>query len=297
MHILLTGASSFLGRSIVPQLALAGHRIYAVWHAHKANYKQDQCRFPQIDLIQADLSDIEVYATFPDRIDAIIHIAAVSSKVHSIYEFIQNNVTGMKNLIEYALNKKVNYLIYLSSLSIHGRIEDTVVTEKTPIINPDMYGMSKYIAELLLCEKAININSIAIRLPGVLGIGAHRHWLSTVFTRAKNGDDILIFNPDAPFNNAVHVEDLAEFINNLLERKWHGFHVMPLGAGGLTTIKEAVERIILKTESTSRVIIKREDKSSFIISSHYAKDTFQYTPMNINEMIDKYVDENIFMNS
>ena len=297
MHILLTGASSFLGRSIVPALARAGHRIYAVWHAHKANYKQDQFRFLQIDLIQADLSDIEVYATFPDRIDAIIHIAAVSSKVHSIYEFIQNNVTGMKNIIEFTLNKKVKYLIYSSSLSIHGHIEDTVVTEKTPIINPDMYGMSKYIAELLLRENASNLNSIAIRLPGVLGIGAHRHWLSTVFTRAKNDDDISIFNPDAPFNNAVHVCGLAEFINNLLERKWHGFHAMPLGAGGQTTIKGAVERIILKTKSASRVIIKQEEKSSFIISSQYAKDTFQYTPMNIDDMIDKYVDENIFMNS
>lgn len=293
MDVLITGAGSFLGKLIIPQIAKSGFDITAVWRNRNPFFNQIQTDFIPINLIQGDLADYTTYKKFPNRIDAIIHVAAVSANVDSAFDFVHSNIIGMKNLIEYATNAQADRFIYLSSLSIHGCIQESIVTENTPIINPTLYGISKYVAEILLCEKNKTINSVALRLPGVLGFGAHRHWLSTVLMESMNNDDIFIFNPDALFNNAVHANDLADFIVCLLSTKWTGFQAMPIGAEGHTTIKNAVNQIITRVKSRSKVIIKNEEKSSFSISSKYAINNFNYKPMDIKEMINKYVDENI----
>lgn len=296
MHVLITGAGSFLGKLIIPQIAKSGFDITAVWRNQNPFFNQIQTDSLSIDLVQGDLADYKTYNKFPNRIDAIFHVAAVSSNVTSAFDFVHSNIIGMKNLIEYATNARANRFIYLSSLSIHGLIKDSIVTENTPIINPSMYGLSKYVAEVLLSEKYQTINSVALRLPGVLGIGAHRHWVSTILSKSMKDDDIQIFNPDSTFNNAVHVDDLADFIVDLLNNNWTGYHAMPLGAAGKLTIMEVVNQIISRAQSGSQIKIINDAQSSFSISSEYARNNFNYNPMNILEMINKYVDENINLN-
>jgi len=293
MHVLITGAGSFLGKLIIPKISNSGVNITAIWRNQYPVFAQIKPYSISLDLVQGDLIDLNTFEKLPNRVDAIIHIAAVSSNVDSAFDFVQSNIIGMKNLLDYATKANINCFIYLSSLSIHGLIKDSIVTENTPIINPSMYGLSKYVAEVLLSEKCETIHSIALRLPGVLGIGAHRHWLSTILSKSINDEDIQIFNPEATFNNAVHVDDLADFIVDLLNRNWTGYHAMPLGAEGKLNIIEVVNQIISRAQSGSQIKIIKEAQPSFSISSEYARNNFNYNPMNILEMINRYVDENI----
>src|SRR5207248_1320682 len=96
------------------------------------------------------------------------------------------------------------------------RVEDPVVDETTPITDPDIYGLTKLIGEKLVGDPTATFRSIAIRLPGVVGPGSVRNWLTNVVAAAKEGREIDIYNPTASFNNAIHVADLARFVANLL---------------------------------------------------------------------------------
>jgi UDP-glucose 4-epimerase len=240
-------------------------------------------------LVHGDLANETALEGLPGHADAVIHLAAASStEEYSLDEMVLSNVDGMRNLIGYALRVGAQRFIYASTLSIHGDIHESVVTEQTPIQNPDAYGLTKYLGELLLVNNSKNLSSVALRLPGVLGPGAHRHWLSSVLKRAKQNADIRIFNPDADFNNAVHVKDLSRFFLTLLKTDWPGFSAMPLGAGGCTTIRAAVERVVASSGASSRIIEKKGEKESFRISSKLAVNDFGYAPMSIEAMLDDY---------
>ena len=57
---------------------------------------------------------------------------------------------------------------------------------------------------------------VSIRLPGVVGPGSHDNFLSDTMTRLVAGETAVVRNPDALFNNVVHVDDFACFADTLL---------------------------------------------------------------------------------
>jgi hypothetical protein len=76
MHVLVTGASSFLGRHIAMHLVGAGHQV-------TGTYRNDHpCLAPlraaQVALAPLDLADAESYGVLPSSIDAVVHVAGVS---------------------------------------------------------------------------------------------------------------------------------------------------------------------------------------------------------------------------
>ena len=160
--------------------------------------------------------------------------------------------------------------------------------ENTPVRNPDAYGTTKHLAERLLAENAPAIPCLALRLPGVLGPGAHRNWLSGVAAKLRNGASVPAFNIEAPFNNAVHVSDLAEFVAGLLQRPWSGFDAMVLGASGMTTVNGAIERLAHSLGVSVRIDEKLGGRTSFTLSSERAIGRWGYRAADIHDIVDRY---------
>jgi nucleoside-diphosphate-sugar epimerase len=168
-----------------------------------------------------------------------------------------------------------------------------VVDETTPVRNPDVYGASKYLAERMLAAVADQLPAMAIRLPGVLGAGAHRAWLPVVLEKFRVNQDITIYNADAPFNNAAHVDDLGIFFAQLLHHDWKGFFAFPVGAAGTIPVRGAVERLRAALSSSSKIVTDPAIRPGFAISSDRAM-AFGYRPMHIHAMLDRYVQESGF---
>jgi nucleoside-diphosphate-sugar epimerase len=201
------------------------------------------------------------------------------------------NVTGSRNVLRYALSAGAAKLIYASTVSIYGRIEVDVVTEATPSIAPDVYGASKFLAERIFAEASERLPCIAVRLPGVLGVGAHRAWLPTMLERIQAGKGITIYNPENQFNNAAHVNDLGSFFARVLLHHWDGFHAFPVGAKGSTTVAGAIDRLMRAAAKPVPVKIGVAPQRGFTISSDYAVRTFGYEATDIGAMLDQYVSE------
>ena len=292
MHVLLTGASSFLGRHLAEYFAHAGVEVTATYRGSDAAIDELRARTRGrgLQVIKLDLADERAGSFLPARIDAVVHVAGVSMATGvSVDDMLACNVTGTRNVLRYALSAGASRLIYMSSLSVHGKIDVTVVDENTSVVDPDIYGMSKYLGERLIATAADRLPSVAVRLPGVLGRGAHRAWLPTLLQCIREGREITIFNPDASFNNAAHVDDLAAFCVNLLDRCWQGFHAMPVGAAGATTVRAAVEQLMAAAGSKVTLAVRPAPQPSFTISSDYAIRSFGYRPMEIGAMLDRYV--------
>lgn len=288
MRVLLTGVNSFAGRAIAQDLSAGDHEVLGTYRT--ADERLDQVAgLANLELVQVALEDHEAVNALPGELDAIIHCAAAANHIGlSAGDYIRGNVISTQNLVELGKTVGIKKFILLSSLSVHGEIETSEVVETTPINNADLYGATKYLAERLLADCADVFPSIAIRLPAILGKGAHRSWLPGLIEKIKQEDAISVFNPDALFNNAVLASDLSRFCLNLLSRNWTGHAALPIGADGTVTIRQIVEILCEGLGRQVRVDEVRSSRVSFTISSTKAVEHFGYEPRPIDELLLTY---------
>lgn len=288
MRILVTGASGFSGSFVARELARSGHDIVAL-HRRETPFLTRLSREPRVRGHRGDLVDA---TTLPGPFEAVVHAAATSPEPGvEVAQMVRANVNGTQALIEAAERWGANAFVFFSSLSVYGEVAAGVVDERTPIVNPTAYGTTKHLGELLLAAKAERVRGIAIRLPGVLGPGAHRNWLSSVAARLRAGEPVRAFHLDAPFNNAAHIADLAALVSRVLERPWTGFDAIVLGARGYISVREAITRLAKGLGVEARIEEIAAAKPSFTLSSERAISRWGYDPMEIGAMIDRYAEE------
>jgi hypothetical protein len=124
----------------------------------------------------------------------------------------------------------------------------------------------------------------------VIGLGARRNFISDVMQRLLRDEPINAVNPDARFNNAAHAADLSTTIAQVLRKGLTGFDAVTVAARGVTTIREAVERLKTRTGSRSEIRFAPSDRPSFTVSSRRAIERYNYDPMEIGAMLDQYAD-------
>jgi nucleoside-diphosphate-sugar epimerase len=286
MRVLVTGASGFSGSQIALEIAARGYEVFALIGSRRG-------RLPDpvpanVTVLQGDLA---AEPALPDHVDAIVHAAASSPAPGTSPDLVRDNVVATRRLIDYAKRAGARKMIFLSSLSVHGAINADRVDETTGFAEPDEYGRTKRAGEELLgAERALA--SIAIRLPGVIGRGSVRNWLTQVMEAARQGRAIRLFNPYAPFNNAVHVADLGRFVLGLLQRDWRGFDALPIGAAGMTTAMKAVTLLVDAFGARSRIEVDPAPRRGFTISSERAIARYGYAPMEITAMLARFAEEN-----
>ncbi len=295
MHVLVTGAASFTGSHFLKIICEKEFRITATYRNRSRFFQDNQVEDLPVDLVQMDLADPAQYARLPVNIDAIVHLAGLSpgGDITSA-DYIKSNVESVQNLSRYARHARAQTLIYSSTMSVYGNINDEVVDANTKIDNPDIYGVTKYLGEKIIEADVANhhYSAISIRLPLILGANAHRHWLSQVLDKAKRGETIEIYNPDEEFNNAVSIRKLSDFIIRLLKKKLSGYHVTPVASEGAVKIIDLVRFIIKELDSVSDIKIVDSKLTTHTISNEYAMSNLGYRPENINACIQEYIREN-----
>jgi nucleoside-diphosphate-sugar epimerase len=195
MEILVTGARGFIGSHIAQALINAGH--FVMLHSRGLPFNQS---------------------------DLIVHCAAAAGPWHTLADINRDNVIFTEELIYFA-NSTYTPIIFTSSIMVYGEpslevrpILPTTVNELTPVYSSaSYYAKSKY-----LCEQLLELSSlpyVILRLPGVIGPDANlRNWLPNTARKLLQKEPISVFHPDKPFNNVVHVTDLANFVVHLVKR-------------------------------------------------------------------------------
>ena len=278
MRILVTGTRGFAGSHIARALAKAGHSVIAAQRSGQA---------PEgTELRLLDLAEV-----FPlDRdVDAIVHAAATSPQP-GVDEaaLVRDNVVGTRNLVEVARRAGVRHFLFFSSLSIYGEVSASEVDEDTARHNPDVYGATKQLGECLAASLSATASVFALRLPGVVGRGAGRNWLSGLLAALRGPGPVSIYNPDAPFNNAVHVDDLATFVERLLGAQDPGFAPLTLGARDTLPVHEVARQLAKAVGYAGEIRIRPAPRPAFTVSSRCAIERHGYAPLGLAELLERY---------
>lgn len=276
MRILVTGASGFSGHVIARRLLDDGHEVVA---HHRSRPLPD-------DLAKAVpfRADLAVIDGVPAGLDAVVHAAATSpptGQPGAIPADIlaRDNALATALLARLCANAGVGRVLYLSSLSVLGRIERDRVDATTPILDPGAYGTSKLMGEQALV--ASGLSGLAVRLPAVIGTGAARNWPTQLKARIAAGEPVRVYNAEGPFNNVVHVADLAAWIARILatDDPDLGFRTVPIGSAEPVSVRQAVEALALGMSRDVQLEEATAPRSSFVIDIGAAQ-ALGFAPMS-----------------
>lgn len=293
MRVFVTGAGGFAGGHIARRLASAGFDVLAGTRTSHVKPPFDGASARRFQVLRAALED---RAALPRDIDAIVHAAAASPSADvTVDRMTADNVAAMRSLVRHALEIRAKVFIFLSSVSAFGAISATVLDEETPAVNPDHYGITKLMGERQLASVERDLPSLAIRLPSVIGRGSRRNWPSECLRRLKTGMPLSFFNPEAPFNNLVHEQDLAALAERALSTPPRGHDMVVVGAHGRITVGEAVRILTTETGSASAVTSRRERCGAFVIDWSKAARTYGFAPMPTEQALRRLAEDEAVM--
>jgi UDP-glucose 4-epimerase len=145
MRILVTGASGFVGRALVSDLAAQGHRV-------RAAMRQPADIFPRpVEVVAvSDLARPLEWRPLLADIEVVVHLAGIAHAGPEIADDLYDRVNRAATvaLAAAAAKNRIQRLVFASSIRAQaGPAADHVLTESDPPRPVDAYGRSKLAAE------------------------------------------------------------------------------------------------------------------------------------------------------
>ncbi len=153
MRIVVTGGTGFVGRSLVPQLAAAGHDIVLQVRSSADHHDANIAGITRVAVPPIDDMSVADWRPMLMGAEAVIHLAAIAhigpSVADSAYSRVNRDATA--RLAEAAMGGGVRRFVFLSSIRAQvGATSPVVQDERTPPAPTEAYGRSKLEAESLV---------------------------------------------------------------------------------------------------------------------------------------------------
>ncbi|MEV4556640.1 UDP-glucose 4-epimerase GalE [Kitasatospora sp. NPDC049285] len=226
MTWLITGGAGYIGGHVVRELAGAGEPVVVLDDLSSGSADRLPAGVPLVvgSTLDRPLLD-KVIAEH--GVTGILHIAAKKQVGESVAEplrYYQENVEGLRLVLEAAVAGGVRRILLSSSAAVYGMPDVDLVTESTPCAPINPYGESKLIGEWLLnaSATAYGMSTVALRYFNVAGAATPElsdegvtNLVPMVFERLTAGQPPRIFGADYPtpdgtcIRDFIHVSDIA----------------------------------------------------------------------------------------
>lgn len=173
LPVLVTGGAGYIGSHAVLALKDAGWDVSVIDNlstGHRFAVPED------VPLYRGDIEDAALLARiFAERgTGAVMHFAGsiiVPESVENPLKYYHNNTAKSRALIEAAVTGGVKHFIFSSTAATYGVPEVSPVSEDSPRLPINPYGMSKLMTEIMLADtaKAHPLNYCALRYFNVAG--------------------------------------------------------------------------------------------------------------------------------
>lgn len=205
--VLVTGATGFTGIVLTRKLVAAGLKVSAV-----ARKSSDLSPLSDLDItwFRGDVFDDKIMSQAVSGQEYVFHMAAAFRDAKSSEQDYWDVHVGSTQIIckEILKNPDFKRYIHISTIGVHGHIENPPATEEYPFSPGDGYQRTKLQAEEWLNEFASN-NKLAytiIRPAAIYGPGDRR--LLKLFKMALKPYFLLLGKGKCMYH-LVHVDDLT----------------------------------------------------------------------------------------
>ena len=205
-RVLVTGATGFLGRSLVPRLLAS--RVQVTAHGRTTSPFDANIDYVRCDLTQP--ADVDA-SLLPWRWDAVINLAG---PVTGGTEDMTTGMSVIRAHVAIALQLRrvmhaTTRVVHASSMTVYGMPTQDRVREDHPRAPLHLYGLAKVLAEdVWLSDPAIDAR--VLRLPGLFSERRKNGALYHFCGAARRGDPLRVTTPVPTPWDVLHVDDAAD---------------------------------------------------------------------------------------
>jgi dihydroflavonol-4-reductase len=226
VHILVTGATGFIGSRLCRALLDASHDIRAL--VRPQGHLEVLAGLP-LELVSGDILEPSSLEACVEGVEVVIHCAGELGPRASHLRpdvVLASHVVGTRNVAQAALRAGVDRFVYTSSVAALGVPEIPSSAETTPLMtethawNYDArlwpYGYAKHMAELEALDVARDGLDTVIVNPSIVIGGGDLHQVSNGFIVfvARHGLPVAVQGGV----NVVHIDDVVQGLSAALER-------------------------------------------------------------------------------
>jgi UDP-glucose 4-epimerase len=250
-NILITGGAGFIGSNLVASLSKYPVKLTVLDNLSTGNLRNISS-FTELDFIDSDIRDDLSKLFSKKRFDCVIHLAALGSVPRSILNPLDSfttNVTGTLNILEQLKHTAVP-IIFASSSSVYGDLNDGDKSENMKTLPISPYGSTKLSAESFVRTYSINydINSISFRFFNVFGpkqnpYGDYAAVIPKFINLALSKQDIEVFGDGKQTRDFTYVQDVVDTVLAVLSKNIFTNNPLNLCFGAEISINELISTI------------------------------------------------------
>jgi dihydroflavonol-4-reductase len=208
LRILVTGATGFIGRRLIPRLISDGHEVTAV-----VRETSNKSGLPEsVNYAITELCDNEGLVKCISDNEVVIHLAAYFDFYPSDKELLyETNVDGTSSLMNACVGTSVTRFIYCSTTETIGPVEHPPGNEDTELNPAFDYSKSKVQAEERIREitEDTGLPHIILRPTGTMGEGDR--YTAFEFIEAMNKDEVFAVPRSGDKHLMyIHIDDVVD---------------------------------------------------------------------------------------
>lgn len=211
MHILVTGASGFVGKALCKSLVQQGDIVTAVVRGASA-------KIPNVKLVVTNLSSQTDWQDTLKNIDIIIHLAG---RAHVMKEteddpykaYAEINIEATRHLAEQAALCGVKRFVFVSTVKVNGESTGlNAFNEFKQVLPEDDYAKTKYEAEKALnhIAKKTKLEVVIVRPPLIYGEGVKANFKNLI--RLSQSGFPMPFGAIHNKRSLLYIENLIDFL-------------------------------------------------------------------------------------
>lgn len=227
----VTGCAGFIGTTFTRLLLEKGWLVYGIDKFTYAANEQEMAWLlndnpENFTLINGDIKNID---RLPEC-DVVFNLAAesdVDNSILNVDNFIDSNISGVKNLLEIITHKSVQIkhnkplFFQVSTDEVYGDTVAESFDETDPLMPSNPYAATKAAADMLIesWSRTHGLDYIIARPSNNYGENQYPEKLiPTAVRRLQRGKKIKLHNKGKPIRSWTHVEDTAEAFILLYEK-------------------------------------------------------------------------------
>lgn len=195
---LVVGSSSILAQAIIRRLLHGGHSVTGVFHTNQGR------ALPGLTLVP-----MSALAELPDEFEVVFCISAYIPRRGEVVDQQQLFAVNVQLPEQLCARFPKAKIVYASSVSVYGRTLG-VLTENSPCLEPNAYGLSKLWGETIV---RAHPQFAVVRIASMYGPGMQSStFLPKVVAAALAHHQISLFGTGERRQNYIHADDAAQVL-------------------------------------------------------------------------------------
>ena len=236
MKALVTGCAGFIGYHLTKRLLNDGYNVIGLDNINDyydvklkndrlKNINKNKPSSSSYSFFQVDLEDYpnleKIFKKYnPEVVINLAAQAGVRNSINKPLTYINSNLVGFANILEFCRKYEVKHLVYASSSSVYGGNTSLPFKELDSVDHPvSLYAATKKSNELMAhCYSHLyQIPTTGLRFFTVYGPWGRPDMALFLFTKAIiNKKPIEIFNNGEMLRDFTYIDDIIESLNRVI---------------------------------------------------------------------------------